>query len=203
MSRGSAALAVPRQDKEDVAVPDKLNDFALNEATLPIQIFGMELVSLLLLCAIPRIGNTAPCAQSSPTSLTSFTKQVECVYAKQFTHRERALRELSTALAALTAASPRKDVVATAKAIAILLRRLLVDKMAAVSVPSTLVLPLPGNFSSGQCSVCCPLLVEVATVATRWGACPQGHPPTDVGWFGSMDTDTCTVSATSHWCVPQ
>lgn len=48
MSRGGTSAAVPRQDDEGIAGPDKLNESALNEATLPIQVFGMELVSLLL-----------------------------------------------------------------------------------------------------------------------------------------------------------
>ena len=83
------------------------------------------------------------------------TQQVECVYAKQFVHRERALREISASLAALSIGSPRKDVADMTKAIAILLRRLLLDKMAAVSSHASP--PHPSKFTCGNCSVCCPL----------------------------------------------
>ena len=47
-SRSGVTTAGPREGEGDVAAPDKLSESALNEAALPIQIFGMELVSLLM-----------------------------------------------------------------------------------------------------------------------------------------------------------
>lgn len=198
VSRGSATLAVPRQDKEDGAVPDKLNDFALNEAALPVQIFGMELVSLLLLCAIPCMGNIAPLytvitnishcfhhtggvcvceAVCSPGEGLARTLHCTCCSVCRVTKERCNCHDQSHSHLAKTAACGQNGCCECSLYTSAPSSWQL-QQWAVLSVLST---------AGGGCYSSHPL-----------GACPQGHPPTDIGWFGSMVTDTCTPSATSH-----